>query len=72
MIEIRDHTAAMQAAANVAKNRQLEADAAEIRERAERRIGETMAVQPETVGINRGTAGAGNINVTGGYQIPRR
>ena len=35
----------MQAAARVAKNRQLEADAAEIRMRAERRIGEMMASQ---------------------------
>lgn len=56
---IRDKADAMRAAAKIAKNRQLEVDAAEIRIRAERRLGELIAFQKETVGLNRGTAGNG-------------
>ena len=45
---------AMRAYAKQAKNRQLEIDAAEIRMRAERRVGELMAAQRENVGLNSG------------------
>lgn len=46
--------------ARQARNRQLETDAAEIRIRAERRIGELMAAQKESVGLNTGAKGVGN------------
>ena len=60
----------MQAAARVAKNRQLEADAAEIRMRAERRTGEMMAAQRETVGLARGGTPYKTITSTGSETDP--
>ena len=51
---IRDKAAAIAAAARVAKNHGLEIDAAEIRIRAERRLGEMIAEQKRTVGLNPG------------------
>jgi hypothetical protein len=48
--EIYAHADAARAYAKQAKNRQLELDAAEIRIRAERRLGELMAAQGATVG----------------------
>ena len=51
---IRDAADAMRAAARVARNKQLEVDAAEIRFRAERRLGELIAAQRETVGLAKG------------------
>src|SRR6185312_4048194 len=54
VLEIRDHAAAIQAAARVAKNPQLESDAYFIRTRGERRVGEMMAVQREKVGLASG------------------
>lgn len=41
-----------------AKNKTLEIDAAEIRIRAERRLGEMITIQKETVGLNTGAAGS--------------
>ena len=44
----------MRVYARQAKNRTLEVDAAEIRMRAERRLGELIKAQKETVGLQRG------------------
>jgi hypothetical protein len=54
--DLRDKGEAMRAYARQAKNKDLEVQAAEIRIRAERRIGELMAAQRETEGLNKGAA----------------
>jgi phage N-6-adenine-methyltransferase len=59
----RDKAEAMRAYAHQSKNRQLEIDAAEIRIRAERRLGELLVEQRATVGFNRGAAGIGTSAV---------
>jgi hypothetical protein len=51
--QIRDVAEAMRAYARQAQNKQLEADAWEIRIRAERRIGELIAEQKATVGLGK-------------------
>ncbi len=51
---IHDTAKAMAAAARIAKNKQAEADMMEIRFRAERRIGELMEAQRDTVGTAQG------------------
>ena len=53
-----DKSAAMQAYARQAKNRSLEVDAAEIRLRSERRLGEMIAAQRAGVGLNQGAKGS--------------
>lgn len=58
--EIHNQSEAMRAYAKQAKNKQLEIDASEIRFRAERRIGELMASQKESVGLNQGTLRRGS------------
>ncbi|MES0071882.1 MT-A70 family methyltransferase [Mesorhizobium sp. M0058] len=50
----RDKAEAMRAYARQAKNKKLEVDAAEIRVRAERRLGELIAGQKTTIGLNPG------------------
>lgn len=52
--DIRDKAEAMRAYAHQAKNRQMEIDATEIRIRAERRLGELIKAQKETVGLASG------------------
>ena len=54
---LRDKSEAMRAYARQAKNRQLEIDAAEIRIRAERRLGELLKWQKENGGLNTGSRG---------------
>ncbi|MDE1999425.1 MAG: hypothetical protein KGI52_10905 [Burkholderiales bacterium] len=63
-----DKAAAMQAYGKMAKDKTLEVDAAEIRIRAERRLGEMLSQQKAEGGLNTGVAGAagpgrGNKNV---------
>jgi hypothetical protein len=65
---IRDKADAMRAAARVAKNKQLETDAAEIRIRAERRLGELIAQQKATDGLAKG--GRPYQKSTGGNDPP--
>lgn len=55
-----DKAAAMQAYGRMAKDKTLEVDAAEIRIRAERRLGEMIAGQKAEGGLNRGAKVAGN------------
>jgi len=56
--DIRDQAVAMQTYAKQASDREMEADAAAIRMRAERQLGEMMKAQKETVGLNVGTKGS--------------
>jgi len=56
--------------ARQAKDRQLEIDASEIRIRAERRLGQMIAEQKRTVGLNTGTAGAGRPSLGSTQEEP--
>jgi hypothetical protein len=57
--DIRAKAEAVRAYAKQAKNRQMEVDAAEIRIRAERRLGELMEAQKQTVGLAKGQLSRG-------------
>lgn len=57
--KILDSAVAMKKYAERAADRSLEIDATEIRFFAERRLGEMIAAQKQTIGLNRGRAGAG-------------
>lgn len=63
---ISDKAEAMRVYAQQAKDKQLEIDAAEIRFRAERRLGELLKAQKETVGLNPGTRSQKLTRVSGG------
>ena len=52
--QIRDIAIAMKAYARQANNRDLEADAIEIRMRATRRLDQMRQAQKETIGLNQG------------------
>jgi hypothetical protein len=56
--DIRDQAVAMQLYAKLSKDRQMQADAFEIRLRSERRLGEVMEAQKETIGFNEGAKGS--------------
>lgn len=61
--EIRDQSSALIVYAARAKDTQLQTDAIEIRVRAERRLGEIIKQQKDTVGLNTGAAGIGKSAV---------
>lgn len=65
--EIRNRAVALKVYARQAKNIQLERDAIAVRLRAERRIGELMNAQRQTVGLNQGANGS---KVTGSARVP--
>jgi hypothetical protein len=67
---IHVQSAAMQAYAKQAKDTEMEEKATEIRMRAERRLGQLMEAQKQTVGFNTGTAGKGRPNLGGIRDIP--
>ena len=70
VMEIVAHADAVRVYARQAKNRQMEIDAAEIRIRAERRLGELMAAQKARVGVNSGAAGQGRPKIGGVPNTP--
>lgn len=65
-----DRAAATQAYARMAKNKTLEVDAAEIRIRAERRLGEMLTEQKQTVGMSTGARGVGKSAVVSDDRTP--
>jgi hypothetical protein len=68
--DIRDKALGLALYAREANDRQLEAEAVEIRARAERRLGEMMQAQKATVGLNTGTAGMGRPSLGGSTDNP--
>jgi hypothetical protein len=66
VMDIRDKSAAIAAAARIAKDKQLEIDASEIRIRAERRLGEMLIEQKNGEGLATGTRGQKLTRVSGG------
>ena len=64
---ILDQAAAMQACARQARNKEMEADAAEIRERAEYKLGEMIAAQRDAGLLNPGTRLLGGGIGAGGF-----
>ena len=70
IVEIVGQANAVHAYARQAKNRQMEIDAAEIRIRAERRLGELMAAQKATVGVAKGPAWRACIEDRWGAENP--
>jgi hypothetical protein len=68
---IHDKAEAIRAYARQAKNRQLEADAAEIRIRSEWRLGQLLIEQKKTVGLNKGgRPERGTVTETGSDMEP--
>lgn len=63
--DIRDKMVALAAYARQAKDTELISYATEIRLRAERRLGQMLKEQKETVGLNQGTAGKGRPRIGG-------
>jgi N6-adenosine-specific RNA methylase IME4 len=70
--DIRDQAVAMAPYARQAKNRDLEADAVEIRMRATRRLDQMRQAQRDSVGLNRGAAAGGGKNGPRGLLINPR
>jgi hypothetical protein len=68
--ELRNKADAMRVYGMQAKNKTLEVDAAEIRIRAERRLGELIAEQKAGDGLNTGARGIGKSAVPSGNRTP--
>jgi hypothetical protein len=68
--DLRNKAEAIRAYAKQAKNKQVETDAMEIRIRAERRLGQLIIAQKETIGLNVGTRGAGRPKKGGSFEEP--
>jgi N6-adenosine-specific RNA methylase IME4 len=68
--EIRDQAVAMVAYAKQAKNRDLEADAIEIRMRATRRIDQLRQAQKESIGLATGGEHGGRTRIDGVRNTP--
>jgi N6-adenosine-specific RNA methylase IME4 len=68
--DVRDVAMAMRLYAKQAKNRQMEADAYELRVRAERKLGEMIATQKETVGLATGGEHGGKAKIDGTRAAP--
>ena len=68
--DMRNKAEAMRAYAHQAKERGLEIDAAEIRMRAERRLGEMIKAQKETVGLATGGEHGGRNPLDGSRVEP--
>ncbi|CAN5209779.1 hypothetical protein BH10PSE6_BH10PSE6_11410 [soil metagenome] len=68
VLEISAQADAVRAYARQAKNRQMEMDAAVIRIRAERRLGELMAAQKATVGVAKGGQHGGRASKIDGVR----
>lgn len=67
---IHDKARALTAAARIAKNHEMEIDASEIRIRAERRLGEMIAEQKNTVGLASGGEHGGKSKIDGTREEP--
>jgi hypothetical protein len=63
--DIRDKAVAMRAYGRQAKNKDMEIDAIEIRIRAERRLGEMIVAQKQTVGLATGGEHGGKKRIDG-------
>lgn len=70
VLSIRTQAAAMAAAGRIAKNKQLEVDAAEIRLRAERRLGQLILEQKAGVGLATGGTHGGRPSKLGSNREP--
>jgi hypothetical protein len=62
---VADKAAALKEYGRLAKDRRLEIDAAELRVRAERRLGEMLAAVKATFGLSAGNAGKGRPKIGG-------
>jgi hypothetical protein len=67
---VRDQAVAMAAYARQAKNRDMEADAVEIRLRATRRLDQLRQAQKETVGLAVGGEHGGRLRIDGVRKTP--
>jgi hypothetical protein len=68
--EVRNRATALEEYARRAKDKTLEADAYEIRARAERRLGEMLIEQKETVGFASGGEHGGRAKIDGSRAEP--